>query len=447
MHGGTTTVNRTLHPDRKGSQRERILTAMIDVVARDGYAATTIAQVIAAGGVSRPTFYDYFKDKDDCFLACLAEIQQQLLAETRQAVESEAPEHATAATIRSLVAFADSKRELAHVMMNEAMAGGPRALDLRDQGIVDVAQVLEQAHERVTAKKPTPDISPLLLIGTIHRLLAARLRHDEHDLAWMVKELMRWAERYEEPAGKHRWRTLTPVADPAPWPILPESMLRAPAPLEPAQGRRDEVRENRRRRILFATAEVGREKGYTAVTVADIIKRAGVDRRAFNALFADKQAAFEAAHELGFQRTIALTAGAYFTGATWPERIWEAGRGFTQYFQGNLTIAHIGFVESTAVGPDAIKRLEDSVNAFTIFFQDGKEYLPAGSPAPEPLALEAIATAVMEMGYRECRREDEHQMENLLPHVSFLCLAPFMGASAANRFIDERLETKAQTSP
>jgi AcrR family transcriptional regulator len=435
------------HQGRKSTQRERILTAMIQTVAHEGYALATIAQAIAAAGVSRPTFYEYFRDKDDCFLACMADIQAQLLAEARQAVDRGPPEQAVGAMIRSLVGFAGSRPELAHVAMNEAMAGGPRALDLRDQGIVEAARILEQAQERVAAKRVTPDISPLLLIGTIHRLLATRLRHGERDLAWMVEELLQWVKSYDQRVGKHRWRALAPAADPAPWPLLPESMLRAPAPLPTKQARRVELRENRRERILFATAEVGKAKGYTAVTVADIIKRAGVDRRTFNALFADKQAAFEAVHELGFQRTIAVTAGAFFAGATWPERIWEAGRGFTQYFQGNLTIAHVGFVESTAVGPAAIKRLEDSVNAFTIFFQDGNEYLPPGSPAPKPLALEAVATAVMEIGYSECRRESDHQMENLLPHVSFLCLAPFMGVRRANGFIDERLDAKGETPP
>jgi AcrR family transcriptional regulator len=51
------------------SQRGRLLEAMAQCVAEQGYAATTVAQVIARAGVSRKTFYEHFADKRACFLA------------------------------------------------------------------------------------------------------------------------------------------------------------------------------------------------------------------------------------------------------------------------------------------------------------------------------------------------------------------------------------------
>jgi AcrR family transcriptional regulator len=38
-------------------------------VATKGYADTTVADVVSRAGVSRKTFYEHFKDKEDCFLA------------------------------------------------------------------------------------------------------------------------------------------------------------------------------------------------------------------------------------------------------------------------------------------------------------------------------------------------------------------------------------------
>jgi AcrR family transcriptional regulator len=49
------------------NQRQRIAAGMIQAIAKDGYVATSVAQVIAAAGVSRRTFYDYYRDKDDAF--------------------------------------------------------------------------------------------------------------------------------------------------------------------------------------------------------------------------------------------------------------------------------------------------------------------------------------------------------------------------------------------
>jgi AcrR family transcriptional regulator len=50
-------------------QRQRILAAMAQAVARKGFPAATVADVIAAAGVSRATFYQQFDDLKDCFLA------------------------------------------------------------------------------------------------------------------------------------------------------------------------------------------------------------------------------------------------------------------------------------------------------------------------------------------------------------------------------------------
>jgi len=51
------------------SKREQILTAMVRVVGRQGYEATSVADVIAEAGTTRTTFYRNFEDKHDCFLA------------------------------------------------------------------------------------------------------------------------------------------------------------------------------------------------------------------------------------------------------------------------------------------------------------------------------------------------------------------------------------------
>jgi len=51
------------------SQRDRLLFAVVTVVAEHGYAATTVTNVIAAAGVSRRTFYEQFPNIESCFFA------------------------------------------------------------------------------------------------------------------------------------------------------------------------------------------------------------------------------------------------------------------------------------------------------------------------------------------------------------------------------------------
>jgi AcrR family transcriptional regulator len=51
------------------NQRERLISGIIEAVAEHGYADTTIAAIVKAAGLSRKTFYEHFKNKEDCFAA------------------------------------------------------------------------------------------------------------------------------------------------------------------------------------------------------------------------------------------------------------------------------------------------------------------------------------------------------------------------------------------
>jgi AcrR family transcriptional regulator len=51
------------------SPRGRMLDAMTAAVAENGYAATSVAEVINRAHASRRTFYEQFADKEDCYLA------------------------------------------------------------------------------------------------------------------------------------------------------------------------------------------------------------------------------------------------------------------------------------------------------------------------------------------------------------------------------------------
>lgn len=440
----TRSINTTLQTGRKATQKERLLAGMITAANRDGYVGANVSAVIGEAGVSRPTFYEYFAGKDDCFLAALADVHGRLLGEIRETAREESPEHAMRATIRALIAFAGAHPAMARFLCNEPMAGGPIALDARDQAIAEVERVIEESYERVDPATPAPDFSARMLIGGVYRLLASRLRHGEPGLSVLRDDLLGWIGSYEQPLGEHRWRTLEPGPAPSRSPFVPETPLRAPAALAPGRPTisEGEVAQNQRLRIMFAAAQLAEDKGYTATTIADITKQAGVDGRAFYSMFADKQDAFMAVHELGFQRVMEVTAGAFFAGSTWPERNWEAGRAFTQFLEQNPTVAYVGFVEAYAVGPGAAQRLEDSHTAFAMLLQEGYQYV-AEDARPPGVVLEAIITTMFETVYDRTRTGGKLRLPGLLAHLTFLVLSPFLGPSEANAFIDEKLKAPA----
>src|SRR3954467_7324870 len=61
---------RSLPPDLVSAvQRERLLAAMLRATAEIGYREVSVQDVLERAGVSRPTFYEHFENKEDCFLA------------------------------------------------------------------------------------------------------------------------------------------------------------------------------------------------------------------------------------------------------------------------------------------------------------------------------------------------------------------------------------------
>jgi AcrR family transcriptional regulator len=431
----------------KGMQRERLLQGMVTAANRGGYAGASISAVIAAAGVSRPTFYEYFSDRDDCFQACIRDVQDQLSATIEDALSGQAADAAAAVAIQALVGYASAEPARARFLMAEAMSGGTHALDARDRGIASIATSLERAQGDPPGDARVADLDARILVATAYRMIATRLRRGE-TVARLAVDLLSWIAAYVRPARELRWQKLTALPPPGRSPHVPDVPVhQMQEVLPPGRPRisEQEVSENHRLRILYATARMAKEKGYTATTVADITRLASVDGSAFYRLFADKQDAFVAVHELGFQQVMDVTAKAFFSAESWAERSWEAGRALTQLLQDNPLVAHVGFVEAYAVGPRAVQRIEDSHTAFMFFLQEGLLQRPQAN-APSRAALEAIVAAIFEIVYLQTRGR-EPQTAGMLAHIAHIWLTPFMGAEAADAFIDAQLRASGVTPP
>jgi AcrR family transcriptional regulator len=415
---------------------------MIATTHRLGYAAANVSEVIAHAGVSRPTFYEYFTDKDDCFCAAHRELSRLLVAEIRRAIATQPPEQAVQAAIRVLVKLAEEFPERAGFLVNEAMAAGWRGLDERDRLMEEIADVVELARAQAPPSTPTPDIPIQLVFGAGRWLLAPPLRRGERDLATLARDIIGWVESYNAPSSAHRWHALEPGPELPPSPHVSQVALHPPPPIPPGRSRlsKNEVAINQRERILYATAQQAAAKGYNLTTIADITAAARVDRRVFYNHFHDKQQAFLAVHELGIQQLMAVSASAFFSVRAWPERAWQATRAAAQFQATYPVIAHIALVESHAVGASAIQRIDDSRLAFTLFLQEGAQQ--TGRQVSQT-AMEAIAGAVFEICYRQARLGQSRSMSRLAYHGGYVMLAPFIGPLAANEFIDEKLREAA----
>ena len=117
------------------SQRERILNAMAAACAAKGYGAVTIADVVEEAGVSRATFYELFKDKEDCLQASM---ELSLADAMGRIVEVYSPDKPWATMVRDAAAtfleLLASRPDFARMALIEAPAAGGRSLEMYASG-------------------------------------------------------------------------------------------------------------------------------------------------------------------------------------------------------------------------------------------------------------------------------------------------------------------------
>jgi hypothetical protein len=102
-------------------------------------------------------------------------------------------------------------------------------------------------------------------------------------------------------------------------------------------------------------------------------------------------------------------------------------------------ITHVGFVEAHAVGPGAAQRVQVSHVAFAIFLQEGYLHLAKQQSPPARAAVEAIVTTIFEIVYHQARAAKKPKISGMTGHIAFLCLAPFLGASEADRLVAKQI--------
>jgi AcrR family transcriptional regulator len=130
------------------SQRERILMAMAESCAEKGYGATTITDIVRAAGVSRATFYELFRDKQDCFHAAM---ELSLADAMGRIVEVYSPDKPWAAMVRDAAeAFLDllaSRPAFARMAMVEAPSTGERGTELYASGKRVLQALLDRGRD------------------------------------------------------------------------------------------------------------------------------------------------------------------------------------------------------------------------------------------------------------------------------------------------------------
>jgi AcrR family transcriptional regulator len=423
-----------------GDQRTRLLRAIVEVVALEGYARARIGDLARRAGVSRATFYELFANKEECLLDAQRALAERVSGELAQVVARGESSRALQSTLSALLEFAEREPLVFDFLMHEAMLGGPEALAVRDQFVSSLELTIERSWEQAPDTEPVLDMPPRILLEGAVRLLRLRMRREEKLPRRLLGDLLTWIDSYTVNPGPRRWRTLSP--HPALLRASPQNAGAAALHRSLPRGRHrlgaGVVRSVQRERIAYATAEAIRVKGYANITVADIVATAGLSRDVFYAHFHDTQQAFEETVQLVFEQLMAKMAGAFFgCSGDWPEQAWEAINALVQFLEDNPSLAHFLFV-GTYAPPPYIERVHDFVLAFTVFVEYGARYSTQPGQVPR-VSSEAIVCALLELLTFHIRHNRVHELWGLIPVMTYTVLVPFMGTDRAYEFVEAKI--------
>jgi len=230
-------------------------------------------------------------------------------------------------------------------------------------------------------------------------------------------------------------------------------------------------------RILSAMAEVASEKGAGSVTVAHVVTRAGVSRRTFYDLFADREECFLAAFEEAIDRVSAQVIEAYEREGSWRERIRAGLWALLVFLDEEPATARLCVVESLAAGPRVLERRAVVLRALVRAIDEGRDATSrnaaaqgtrrnavaqgrgrdATAPGPgrkatqlPPLTAEGVVGAVLSVIHTRLSESRAKPLTGLLGELMGVIVMPYLGQAAAQKELDKpapKLKTKTRHAP
>lgn len=165
-------------------QRERLIVAMLSAAADLGYLETNVQDVIDRAGVSRPTFYEHFSNKEDCFLAAFDTSAERLRKKIAGAARKggDVWRDRVRFALETLLGFASREPATARTMVVEARAASAAAVKRRVELMDEFAGCLQgQAEKLLPAGAADNPLTAAGIVGGVESLLYSRLCKHEYD--------------------------------------------------------------------------------------------------------------------------------------------------------------------------------------------------------------------------------------------------------------------------
>jgi AcrR family transcriptional regulator len=393
-------------------QRGRLEGAMVEAVARHGFGETTLRELVSLAGVSKTTFYEHFRSKEDCFLAtfddAILEIDRRVIEAFDEPGDLREKLLAGVGTLMDVVAEEQAAAALVAV---DSLALGAAAVPHRERA----SERFERLIQRGFDESPSPHAASTLtvrgIVAGIRNCVYQHLRAGNIDgLPGASEPIVDWVLCFDRPLGTTARRAAAAARRPA----------QRPPRSDDGHGESEEKRE----RIVSAATRLGFENGYEALSIPAISGGAGISNQTFYEYFPGKREAFLAGFDKLAQETMSVVMTAAAAESEGPEAIGAGMRALLEHIAEDETFARLAFFELTMAGPAALDQADRILGGFTSFFSTDAGVDGADEAFP-PVILEAIGGGTWAVIQHEIAAGRRDRLPERAAEIVEFAVAPF----------------------
>ncbi|MGV0641973.1 TetR/AcrR family transcriptional regulator [Mycolicibacterium sp. XJ2546] len=157
--------------------RQRLLDALEECIADEGYPKTTVADIVRRAKTSRRTFYEHFESRDACLVALLTEANADQVSQIAAAVDPGAPWRTQVRqAIEAWIASGESRAALTLSWIRDVPSLGSAARALQREAMENFIAMIHTLGDtgefRAAGIGPVSRQRSIMLLGGLRELVA-----------------------------------------------------------------------------------------------------------------------------------------------------------------------------------------------------------------------------------------------------------------------------------
>jgi AcrR family transcriptional regulator len=410
-------------------QRRRLHGAMIALLDISGWSSVRVRSLTRTAGVSTATFYKHFLNTDDCLASTYDAVMATTLrrcsaAQRRQPDWRESLRASVAALLEGLAA----EPQAAQLMLFDVFAGGPTARRRIGRAIDELERLVSASfmHAPRTVTPPRHLVAGMTA-GMLRVARTTVLAGRADELPGLADEVGDWLlslpspEVLSLPAASDNASVEQPRREHSPFPAAAESASAA-------------IRSADRERLLRAALKLAATEGFASLTVPKLGAEAGVSRRRFDATFESVDECFLESVEMVAGDAAASAQEWSATDADWEQRTCRFVLALCAQAARNRAQARLAFLGIFATGRTGLLWRERMIGRMAA---ELRRTVPQ-EHMPSPIIAEASMAASWHIVQSDIAARRASSLPRVAPLLSYVLLAPMIGARTASEAIQSR---------